>query len=175
MQLSTQRLELIAGTFELIHADLKGRSHLAERLGVSVPGLWPPPETQFTVMLYFKKELKRSPQWTGWFSWYWILKADRVLIGLGGFKGAPTAEGAVEVGYSVLQEFQRKGYATEAVATLSAWAFSHPEVERITAEASVDRLASIRVLEKNRFRRAEQQSKVGVIRFELERLDAGAS
>jgi hypothetical protein len=33
----------------------------------------------------------------------------------GGFKGIPEAQGIVEIGYSILSQQQRQGYATEAV------------------------------------------------------------
>ncbi|MER3514457.1 MAG: hypothetical protein C4310_08775 [Chloroflexota bacterium] len=56
-----------------------------------------------------------------------------VLVGSGGFKGPPHA-GAVEIGYSVLPQYQGKGYATEMVAGLVRRALKHAEVDRIVAE-----------------------------------------
>ena len=169
MNLLTPRLELIPATFELIHADLKGCSHLARLLGVRAPGDWPPPLTHFTVMLWFKQQLKKSPQWTGWFPWYWIGRTERLLIGWGGFKGVPTDDGTVEIGYSVVRGFQRRGYATEAVAALTGWAFSHAQVRRIMAEAHPQRTTSRRVLEKIGFKQLEGASEDGSFRFELRR------
>jgi ribosomal-protein-alanine N-acetyltransferase len=71
------------------------------------------------------------------------------LVGSIGFGGRPGSDGAVEIGYSMLGSFQRRGYATEAMGALIDWAFSHPEVRRIRAHTRVDHAASIRVLEKN--------------------------
>lgn len=168
MKLTTGRLELIPATSALIHADLKGRPHLAPLLDARVPDSWPPPLTQITALLWFKEQLKQSPQWAGWFSWYWIRREDRVAIGLGGFKGHPTAARPAEIGYSVLPEFQSKGFATEAVHALTEWAFSHPEVQRVVAEAQSDRPASIRVLEKVGFKQIGANEKNGMLRFALE-------
>ncbi len=120
-------------------------------------------------MLWFKQQLKQTPNWAGWFSWYWVLRDCATLIGLGGFKGAPNAAGAVELGYSVLPAYQGQGYATEAAAALIAWAFSHAAVNRVVAEVSPAHVASIRVLEKNGFTRGEVHSPKGSLRFALER------
>ena len=83
--------------------------------------------------------------------WYWVQLdgGERVAIGNGGFKGRPDADGMVEVGYSVMDAYQRRGLCTEAVGALIAWAFSHPEVARVVAETNPDNIASIRVMEKN--------------------------
>jgi RimJ/RimL family protein N-acetyltransferase len=75
----------------------------------------------------------------------------------------------VELGYSVLEEFQRRGYATEAAGALTAWAFAHTEVCRVIAEALPQRAASIRVLEKSRFQRYDVNAKNGAWRFALPR------
>jgi ribosomal-protein-alanine N-acetyltransferase len=57
----------------------------------------------------------------------------------------------VEIGYSVLPEFQRQGLATEMVAGIIPWAKHQPEVRQIEAETNINDKASIRVLEKNGF------------------------
>ena len=170
VKLTTQRLELIPATVALIHADLKGRSHLAPLLNARIPDSWPPRLTQITALLWFKEQLKQSPQWAGWFSWYWIRKEDRVAVGLGGFKGFPTSQRPPELGYSVLPEFQSRGFATEAGRTLTEWAFSHPEIQCVVAEAQSDRHASIRVLEKIGFKRIAGDDRKGILRFALDRV-----
>jgi RimJ/RimL family protein N-acetyltransferase len=42
-----------------------------------------------------------------------VQRADRALIGLGGFKGPPT-DGRVEIGYGISPAYRHQGYATEA-------------------------------------------------------------
>ena len=92
-----------------------------------------------------------------------------MVIGLGGFKGRPDAAGTVELGYSVLDEFQRRGYGTEAAAALCAWAFSHPEIRCVTAETFPHLTGSISVLKKNQFRFTGAGSEGDTILFELPR------
>ena len=58
----------------------------------------------------------------GWYGCYAInidaISKERSLVGSGGYFGPPGREGVVEIGYSVLPEWQRRGYATEIVNSL---------------------------------------------------------
>jgi len=55
------------------------------------------------------------------------------------------------IGYSVLDAFQNRGYATEAVRHLIPFIFLDPNIQRIAAATYPELKASIRVLEKNGF------------------------
>lgn len=52
----------------------------------------------------------------------------------------------VEIGCSVLPEFQGQGLATEMVAGIVQWAKQQPQVKHIEAETNIDNKASIRFL-----------------------------
>ncbi|NEO38688.1 MAG: GNAT family N-acetyltransferase [Moorea sp. SIOASIH] len=65
----------------------------------------------------------------------------------------------------MLPEFQRFGYATEAVNALNSWAFSHVTIEGVIAETLPELIPSIRVLEKNGFIKITGGSEPGVIKF----------
>ena len=181
IRVTTDRLDLIAGTVVLARAELDNRSEFARLLGAHVPTNWPPPlENADTVALNLQR-LEEAPDEAGWWSWYLVLRKDaaggrgwgrgrgRVLVGGAGFKGKPTPDGTVEIGYSVLQEAQRLGYATEAVKGLLPWAFEHAEVSRVIAETLPELAPSRRVLERSGFVHAGEGSDGGVIRFELSR------
>jgi ribosomal-protein-alanine N-acetyltransferase len=64
----------------------------------------------------------------GWYGWYAInidpVSGERSLIGSGGYFGPPDSNGMVEIGYSVLPEWQRRGYAKEIVNALVSHASS---------------------------------------------------
>ena len=100
-------------------------------------------------------------------------------IGTGGFKGAPDECGCVELGYGIVPEQQRRGYATEAVRAWVDFAFAAPQVRIVVAQTLPHRTASIRVLEKTGFRFAgagnDSFAPPGepVIRYELARDDFG--
>lgn len=76
----------------------------------------------------------------------------------------------VEVGYSIMPDYQRLGFASEATAALIGWAFSHPEVQLVTAETLPTLVDSIRVLEKNGFHLLGEGSEKGVVRYGRKRV-----
>ena len=171
LRIRTKRLELIAETAELGKAEVSGGSPLAVALCADVPENWPPENARDVVELFAAK-LHSDPELAGWMNWYWILAEPatgrRTLIGGGGFT-SPPVDGVVAIGYSVLPQYQRKGYTTEAVQGLTAWAFSHPEVLKIIAETMPDNEPSIRVLKRVGFRQVPGATEPEHIRFELER------
>jgi RimJ/RimL family protein N-acetyltransferase len=74
--------------------------------------------------------------------------------------------GQVEIGYGTITEFQGRGYATEAVSALTAWALSQPEVSVVVADALPANRASVRVLERAGFAEAGPGEEEGTRRFE---------
>ena len=97
------------------------------------------------------------------------------LVGTAGYKGPPDPEGTVEVGYGVVRDQQRRGYASETVRGLLANAFARPAVRRVIAETYPELVASIGVLRKCGFRHIGGGSEPGVIRYELTRREYAGS
>ncbi len=166
----SRRLTLVAATPELVTADLAGRVEFAEVIGADVPDEWPPELFDSMSMRVAQQQL-RDPAEHGWSLWYLLLKKHDPpkVIGICGFKGKPDRAGSVEIGYSVLQPFRIQGYATEAVARLVLWAFSHQNVVEVTAETLPHLRQSIRVMEKNGFGYRGPGSEYGVIRYALQK------
>ena len=149
---TTDRLKLVAGTEALAAAELEGREKLSKLLGALVPETWPPDNLR-DVLGYFHALYEEHPEWQGWLTWY-AVRIDNdyaILCGGVGFKGPPDERGMVEVGYSILPEFEGQGLATEMVAGIVQWAKQQPRVKHIEAETNIDNGASIRVLERNNF------------------------
>jgi RimJ/RimL family protein N-acetyltransferase len=163
---TTDRLRLVAGTEALAASEIEDRAEFAGVLGALVPETWPPDNLR-DVSGYFYGLYEEHPEWEGWLAWYAIRMDDDypVLCGSVGFKGPPDKRGMVEIGYSVLPEFQRRGLATEMVAGIVEWAKQQPEVKQIEAETNIDNEASIRVLEKNSFVCAGVGLEPNTIRF----------
>ena len=128
--LRTPRLDLVPAGASHLAAELDGPAALATALGLRVPEEWPPD-------LYGREAVEFSlvavqntpPEDLRWLFYYVVLRADEdgapTLIGVAGYKGAPE-QGEVEVGYSILDAYQRRGYASEAVVAFlgAALAFS---------------------------------------------------
>ncbi len=79
---------------------------------------------------------------------------------------APDAEGAVEVGYGVLTEYQGHGYATEAIGGLTDWALTQSGIYKVWADALPENAASVRVLQKNGFVEVGPGAEGGTRRYE---------
>ena len=167
--LQTQRLSLIAATTDLIKIDIAGRESLAEALAVSVPESWPPDLYGPRAMQFSLTQLGDALE-QGWSFWYLVTSDEPCeLAGICGFKGRPDESGSVEIGYSILACFQRRGFATEALVRLVDWAFSHQNVLEVCAETFPHLTQSIRVLEKNGFQLTGAGSEAGVVRYAVKR------
>lgn len=167
-----ERMVLIPATPELVRADLRGRTELAEALGVDVPSGWPPEYHDDAALGWTLTRLETVPAEAGWWLHYFVLEDDAdapsVLVGAGGYKGPPDAEGTVEIGYTILSAFRRRGLASEAARGLIEHAFARPDVTSVVAETLPSLTASIRVLERCGFRRVTSANPE-VLRYRLER------
>jgi RimJ/RimL family protein N-acetyltransferase len=177
--ITTPRLELIPATVDLVHAELRGPEELGRRLAAEVPENWPPELYDKAAAEYTIARLGEGSEQAGWWLHYIVLKSTqslgRTLIGTCGFKGSPTADGTVEIGYGVLPNFRRQGYATEAAQGLIAQAFVHPEVARVIAETLPHLFPSIGVLRKIGFSYVGEGSEPGVVCYELRRANTHVS
>jgi [ribosomal protein S5]-alanine N-acetyltransferase len=169
--LKTDRLELVGSTAEMLRAEGDDRARFAELLGARVPADWPPELYDDDARLWTLDKVETQPQHEGWWTYYVIHLGEggREVAGLAGYKGPPTDDGTVEVGYAVMPAHRRRGYATEAVAALVERAFADPRVTRVIAETLPELAPSIGVLEKSGFAFIGEGSEEGVIRYELPR------
>jgi ribosomal-protein-alanine N-acetyltransferase len=148
IRLSTSRLDLIAATADTVALERQDLVRFAAVLGVPLPSNWPAPLNDEGSQSWYLDLLERDPDATGWALWYLIRREPhRELVGVAGFKGRPLA-GVCELGYSILPTSEGNGYATEASRALIRWAFTHDDVERVTAETLPHLIDSIRVMEK---------------------------
>jgi len=182
LRIQTERLDLIPATLDILKADREDRRELARLLSAAVPGSWPPPLLDDRTLEEFIRMVEENAD-PRFVTWYWVRddqeEGGRVLVGSGGSASAPDP-GTVFIGYSVLDEFQCRGYATEAVRHIVPAAFALPGVRRIMATTYPELVGSIRVLEKNGFTSAGKAPagdgfEEGTIAYVLERPDAHLS
>ncbi|MDP9202893.1 MAG: GNAT family N-acetyltransferase [Gemmatimonadota bacterium] len=168
----TERLELIPATRDMVLSAIEGEEALGSSLSASVPLTWPPEFLDSASLEFALHRLAEGPAQSGWWLYFVVLphgQAGRTLIGSAGYKGPPSDDGTVEVGYGIVRDQHRHGYASEAVRGLLAHAFAAPAVTRVIAETFPELAGSIGVLRKCGFHFIGDGSEPGVIRFELTR------
>src|SRR5262245_9664043 len=94
--MNPSRLRLVDGTLELLSAALEGRSALEGLLGVSVAEDW---EGFPEALPILRASYEKNPDGHEWGSLFFIELHGSTLVGFGGFKGPPSSDGVVEIGY----------------------------------------------------------------------------
>lgn len=128
--------------FELL---LQSNDHLADLLGITIPDTW----TEYPEMvLVAYDKLRNDPTLLGWFFYLVVHRNDKTLIGAGGFKGRPSADGVVEMGYEISHDYREQGLGTEMAEGLIRFAFGHSYVKSVIAHTEEEYNASIKILQK---------------------------
>lgn len=155
---SSPRIELIDASSALLEAALDDAQFSALLDGAVIASGW----LDFPEALEsMRKAYRDAPSPKPWGVLFFVLNecvADelgaapcpsrRTMIGWGGYKGAPTDDGAVEFGYAIAPDFQGRGLATLAAQTMIARALETPRVTRVIAHTLMEKNASTRILEK---------------------------
>jgi len=168
----TPRLELLAATPQQVRAALAGPGTLASELDAQIPESWPHEYLDPAALRFFLARLSPDEGAAPWWLRFVLrrgLTGKRALVGSGGYKGPPTREGVLELGYGIVEGQRGMGLATEVAQGLVDQGFALTGVNRIVAHTLPDGTASIRVLVKNGFVRSAEPAPVGTLRFELTR------
>jgi ribosomal-protein-alanine N-acetyltransferase len=124
------------------------REAAAALVGATLPPDWPQPDLLEAMPLL----AKAGSETEGFGAWVMIERATNTVVGDVGFLGPPE-DGAVEIGFSVLPDRRRRGYASEAVRALLEWVLRQPGVREVTARSDLDNPGSAGVLEGTGFNR----------------------
>src|SRR5919202_1322216 len=131
------RLELVLLSPRLLAAILEGEPVA----GMAIPAGWPDEHDRRFLRLRLD-QVTKDPGRLEWLPRAIVLRRrGRPMIGHIGFHGppgvnGPSKPGALEVGYTVLEPFRRRGYATEAVSALLDWARDAHGVHDFVASVS---------------------------------------
>ena len=105
--------------------------------------------------------------------WLIIERETNMVVGDVGFHGRRSAAD-FEIGFSVIPDRRRRGYASEAARAIVEWATDVPDVREVVARSDVDNVASARTLVAAGFARAgERDGQVRWRRTGAERLSPG--
>jgi ribosomal-protein-alanine N-acetyltransferase len=149
-KLTTTRLILVPYTIEICNGIIKDDFNILQAMGLKKGRSWPDADVMDTLPKIINN-LSAVAAPTGFESWM-IIKADTLeIIGDAGFKGFNYEERSADLGYGIIKEERKRGYAFEATAALINWAFSNETVREITARCLVGNAASINLLRKMNF------------------------
>ena len=126
------------------------RAEASRIIGAALPAQWP----QTDLLDVLPVQAAASPETECFGIWVMIERDSGTVVGDIGFIGPPDDSGVLEVGYSVIPDRRRRGYATEAARAIVEWALSQPDVRVVVASCGSDNAPSIRTLERLGFRRS---------------------
>jgi ribosomal-protein-alanine N-acetyltransferase len=106
-----------------------------------------PPPYMADALPVVRDRLKAQPAEAPWWNWLIVDREAREAVGSVAFGGPVNPGGQVLVGYAIYAEYEGRGYATEAVRALVAWAFGQPGVREVRALAPVWNTPALRVAE----------------------------
>jgi ribosomal-protein-alanine N-acetyltransferase len=167
---TTGRLRMVAITVAMLDCERHKDASLADLLGARVTAEWPPEHWEAHVLDFIQKQIEDDERTAGW-NRYVLLKGkfweEPTLIGcVGGFA---KPKGDVEIGYSTLPEFQRRGYATEAARALVEVLFADEQVLSVSAQTFPSLPESIKVMERCGMRFVGDGDDAGTVRYRKSR------
>jgi len=154
MVIETKHLLLIPCDIEILKDAIAGKDRLAKKLNVTVSDNYS--EFGTGPLQYSLDKIMESEDEKGWWTYFPIYKAENKLIGTGGYKGSPTPEGLVELGYEIAPEYRNRGLASEMTHGLIKNAFRDSRVKLIIAHTLAEANPSTRVLTKCGFIKAAE-------------------
>jgi ribosomal-protein-alanine N-acetyltransferase len=151
LELQTDRLKLIALDAENLRLSLLDPRQMERNLGVQPSDTVPDGELRQALEQMLAGVLKDEKDYPWYTHWLIVLRHENHRIGGFCFKGPPSENGEVEVGYGLEPEHQGKGYMSEALRGAVAWALAQPGVSTVLAETIKSNIASHRALKRAGF------------------------
>jgi [ribosomal protein S5]-alanine N-acetyltransferase len=127
---------------------------LGELLDVETPKAWTTFDDMMDALPFFYNAFKENGNY--WGSFFTIHKADRQLLGTCGYKGGPTEEATVEIGYEIEARYRQQGLASEAAKGLIDFALQHADIKKVMAHTLAHDNPSVSVLKKLGFQFAQE-------------------
>jgi GNAT superfamily N-acetyltransferase len=150
LDLRTKRLQLVALTLKQLNLYLTQPQKLEQELSFPISRAIITQTVRKAIKIKMSKMTLVDERIHGWYTyWLIVVVGEPFGAGLAGFKGYPDSRGEAEIGYGIDLGYRNRGYMTEVVRALIAWAFDTPQCTSIVAPGTLkSNIASNRVLEK---------------------------
>ena len=142
-------VRLVPADLRLVDAALVSDAALAEAVGCDVEAGW---ATFAGALVATRDALASDPDGVAWGPRLFIGQDPPRVVGWGGFKGPPSDDGVVELGYEIAESLRGRGLATGAARAMVAEAFADDEVTAVIAHTLPESNASNHILERLGFR-----------------------
>ena len=162
IRIGSERLDLMPMPAAVADALSDDRATAASLLDATLPESWP----QSDLIDVLPMQAAASPDAERFGVWLIIERQTNSVVGDIGFMGPPEG-GSVEIGFSVIPDRRRRGYASEAARAIVDWALRQPSIGHVTARSDLDNEASSRVLQAVGFSRIDQTDRV--VRWRIDR------
>lgn len=153
----TPRVRLVEMTEPVLSALKEGDTAAAGRLVGAELGPYFAEEEMLWLSGYRLDQLRAVPTRAGWSTNVVVDADDGRAVGHAGFHGPPDERRSVEVGYSVVPELRRRGYARATMAELLRRADASPDVVTVRASISPDNVGSLATIAGFGFERVGEQ------------------
>ena len=152
------RLDLVPLSLAFLEAILSGRRADAETIAaLKLPEGWPD-ERDRRLLRLRRDQIGQDPGCQQWLIRAIVLPGDgRTMVGHIGFHGPPQIIGRAELGYSVVADQRRRGYAIEAARALMDWAAREHDTTSFFISIAPDNAASLALAAKLGFARVGEQ------------------
>ncbi|HEV8573941.1 MAG TPA: GNAT family N-acetyltransferase [Dehalococcoidia bacterium] len=154
----TTRLDLVSMSPRFIDSVIAGHRSDAEAIaGLWLPHDWPR-ERDLRLLRMRLQQMEEDPSAQRWLLRAMVVRVkERRMAGHIGFHGDPEAIGRAELGYAVVPQYRRRGYATEAAQAMMDWAAAEHGVKQFFVSISPDNAPSLAMAARLGFKQAGEQ------------------
>jgi [ribosomal protein S5]-alanine N-acetyltransferase len=165
----TSRLNLITATPAIVRSEQVGDNRLGELIECTIPTNWPLTDWEPHVFDFLLRQFDQHPDQIGWCRYVALPSSggSRTLIGTVGAFTKPAAPGEAEIGYSVLPQFEGRGFATEAAKAIIDFLRGDERITSIIAHTFPSIPGSIKVMEKCGMTYDGDGEEAGTMRYRL--------
>jgi [ribosomal protein S5]-alanine N-acetyltransferase len=160
LRIEGERLDLIPLPAAAAAVLPGSRAEAAQMIGSILPDAWPLPDLLGVLPI----QATARPDQEQFGIWLIVERETNTVVGDIGFHGPPV-DGHVEVGFSVIPDRRRRGYAPEAARAIVEWAVSRADVREVVARSAVGNEPSARTLTAAGFARVGERDGLIAWRF----------
>lgn len=169
--LTAERIALLALDRDLAALQASSRTAFFNAIAVTHEPVWPPAPFEHASFAWAEQNLAHDPEGQGWYGWALLAnegeRAPPRLVGIAALIGRPDEEtGDVELAFGLLPEFRGRGYGSETIRALAAWAFANG-AKRVIAHLDAEDIHAASTLAKNGFTDTREPPYPGVARWAL--------